>query len=51
MLLQPENTEWRLGLTRCAFKQEKFEDAATLLDGLIDRYSDKADFWMLQANT
>lgn len=51
LLLQPENTEWRFGLTRCAFKQDKFEDAATLLDGLIRRFPDKAEFWLLQANT
>ncbi len=51
LLLQPENTEWRLGLARCVFKQEKFQDAATLLDALIARYPDKADFWMLQAQT
>jgi tetratricopeptide (TPR) repeat protein len=51
LLLQPDNTEWRFGLTRCAFKQQKFEDAAALLDGLIERYPDKADFWLLQANT
>jgi tetratricopeptide (TPR) repeat protein len=51
LLLQPENTEWRLGLTRCVFKQNKYEDAAALLDVLIDRYPDNADFWMLQAQT
>jgi tetratricopeptide (TPR) repeat protein len=51
LLLQPENTEWRLGLTRCVFKQQKFEDAATLLDGLIERYPEKIDFWMLQAHS
>ncbi len=51
MLLQPQNTEWRLGLTRCVFKQEKFEDAATLLKVLIERHPDKADFWLLQAHT
>ncbi len=50
LLLQPENTEWRLGLTRCVFKQQKFEDCAALLDVLIARYPDKADFWMLQAH-
>jgi tetratricopeptide (TPR) repeat protein len=33
------------------FKQNKFEDAAALLDGLIERYPDKADFWLLQAHT
>ncbi len=50
LLLQPENTEWRLGLTRCVFKQQKFEDCAALLDVLIARYPDKPDFWMLQAH-
>jgi tetratricopeptide (TPR) repeat protein len=50
LLLQPDNTEWRLGLTRCVFKEGKFEDAATLLDGLIERYPDKTDFWLLQAH-
>ena len=51
LLLQPENTEWRLGLTRCLYKQEKFEDVATLLDGLIEWYPANADFWLLQAHT
>jgi tetratricopeptide (TPR) repeat protein len=50
LLLQPENTEWRLGLTRCVFRQQKYQDAATLLNGLIERYPDKADFWLLQAS-
>ncbi len=50
LLLQPENTEWRLGLTRCVFKQERFEDAATLLDVLLEQYPDKSDFWLLQAH-
>ena len=49
MLLQPENTEWRLGITRCVFKQKKFEDAVTLLEVLIGRYPEKTDFWLLQA--
>ena len=51
LLLQPENTEWRLGLTRCVFKQEKFQDCAALLDVLIERYPEKAEFWLLQAQT
>ncbi len=49
MLLQPENTEWRLGITRCVFKQQKFADAVTLLEVLIGRYPEKTDFWLLQA--
>lgn len=51
LLLQPGNTEWRLGLTRCVFRQNKYEDAAALLDVLIARYPEKADFWLLQAQT
>jgi tetratricopeptide (TPR) repeat protein len=51
LLLQPENTEWRLGLTRCVYKQNKFEDCAALLDVLIERYPDNGDFWLLQAQT
>jgi len=51
LLLQPDNIEWRLGLTRCVFKQGKFDDAAALLDVLIAAYPEKADFWMLQAHT
>jgi tetratricopeptide (TPR) repeat protein len=50
LLLQPENTEWRLGLTRCVFKQEKFEERGTLLDVLIARYPTRRDFWLLQAH-
>src|SRR5207248_7004604 len=49
LLLQPENTEWRMGLTRSVFRQNKFEDAASLLEVLIARYPDKHEFWLLQA--
>ena len=51
LLLQPENTEWRLGLTRCVFRQGKYEDAAALLDALLARHPTKAEFWVLQAHT
>lgn len=51
LLLQPENVEWRLGLTRSVFKQAKYEDAASLLNVLITAFPDKADFWLLQAHT
>ena len=51
LLLQPTNVEWRLGLTRSVFKQGKFEDAASLLDVLIQTFPEKADFWLLQAHT
>jgi tetratricopeptide (TPR) repeat protein len=51
LLLDPENTEWRLGLTRCVYKQEKYEDAVSLLNVLIAKYPDKSDFWLLQAHS
>lgn len=51
LLLQPDNLEWRLGLTRCVFRQNKFEDAASLLDVLITENPNNGDFWMLQAHT
>ena len=49
LLMQPDNTEWRLGLTRCVHKQGKLEDAASLLEVLIERYPTKGEFWLLQA--
>lgn len=49
LLLQPENATWRFVLTRCVFKQEKFQDAASLLDVLIERTPDKPELWLLQA--
>jgi tetratricopeptide (TPR) repeat protein len=49
LLLQPESTEWRLGLTRCVFKQNKFSDAIALLDVLIAKFPSKPEFWTLQA--
>ncbi|MGH9749405.1 MAG: tetratricopeptide repeat protein [Candidatus Polarisedimenticolia bacterium] len=50
LLLQPDNDEWRLGLARCIFKQHKHQEAVALLDVLLERHSDRADFWLLQAN-
>src|SRR5262249_27145484 len=49
LLLQPENAQWRIGLTQCVLKQRKFEDAATLLDVLIARQPDRPEYWLLQA--
>ncbi|MDO8349126.1 MAG: tetratricopeptide repeat protein, partial [Planctomycetota bacterium] len=50
LLLQPDNLQWRLGLTQCVLRQKKFEDAASLLDVLITRHPGNADFWLLQAH-
>jgi tetratricopeptide (TPR) repeat protein len=50
LLLQPDNTEWRLGLVRAVLRQQKYADAAALLDVLLEKYPDKSEFWLLQAN-
>ncbi len=50
LLLDPQNTDWRLGLARSVVKQEKYEEAAALLRVLIERAPDRPEFWLLQAN-
>lgn len=50
LLLDPDNLQWRMGLTECVFKQQKFADACALLDSLLERHPDNADFWLLQAH-
>lgn len=50
LLLQPENTEWRLGLVRAVLRQQKSADAVALLDVLLEKYPEKSEFWLLQAN-
>lgn len=51
LLLQPDNSEWRYRLTLCALRQEKYEDAAALLDDLIEGSPEKSEYWLLQAET
>ncbi len=50
ILLQPDHLDWRLGLARSLFRQQKFSDAASLCGELIQRQPDRTDFWLLQAN-
>jgi tetratricopeptide (TPR) repeat protein len=50
LLLQPGNTDWRIGLARCILKQQKPGEAVALLDVLIESQPDHAEFWLLQAN-
>lgn len=50
LLLDPQNTEWRLGLARSVVRQEKYEEAAALLKVLIERFPERSEFWLLQAN-
>lgn len=50
VLLDPHTLDWKMGLARSLFKQERFEDAAALCNQLIKDQPDKPDLWLLQAN-
>jgi tetratricopeptide (TPR) repeat protein len=50
MMFQPNAQDWRLGLCRALFKQQKFGEAVVLCDELLRREPSKADFLLLQAN-
>jgi len=50
ILLDPATLDWKMGLARSLFKQERYAQAVTLCDGLIAKYPDRADLWLLQAN-
>lgn len=49
-ILQPENFDWKLGLARCMFRQQKHAEAVALLDELIKKKPERTDFWLLQAS-
>ncbi|MDF7808188.1 tetratricopeptide repeat protein [Pontiellaceae bacterium B12219] len=50
ILLDPETIDWQLGLARSFFKQQKFGDAVSLCNILLEKKPDNGDFWLLQAN-
>jgi tetratricopeptide (TPR) repeat protein len=49
-LLDPGTLDWKMGMARTLFKQERFADAVALTGQLIRDQPDRADLWMLQAN-
>lgn len=50
ILLDPATTDWKMGLARALFRQERFADAAALCGRLLADEPGRADFWLLQAN-
>jgi len=50
MMLDPDTLDWKMGLARSLFKQERFAEAASLCASLIAESPDNADLWLLQAN-
>jgi tetratricopeptide (TPR) repeat protein len=50
ILLDPDTMDWKLGLARSFFKQQRYADAVALCRNLIEASPDRADLWLLQAN-
>ena len=49
-LLNPDEAQWRSGLTLSLYQQEKWEEAATMLGSLLAANPEATDFWKMQAN-
>ncbi|MCF7954817.1 MAG: tetratricopeptide repeat protein [Phycisphaerae bacterium] len=50
IMLDPKTLDWKMGLARSFFKQEKFADAVNLCGQLIKKNPERSDLWLLQAN-
>jgi len=50
MMFQPKTLDWKLGLCRALFKQQKYGEAIAMCDELSRRDPGKADYLLLQAN-
>ena len=50
ILLQPKIMDWKLGLCRSLFKQQKFGESIALCDELFKLSGNKAEYLLLQAN-
>jgi tetratricopeptide (TPR) repeat protein len=50
IMLDPATLDWKMGLARTLFKQQRFAEAVTLCGQLINDNPDHFDLWLLQAN-
>lgn len=50
ILMQPETTDWKLGLARCLLETKRYADAIALFDMLLSEEPDESEYWLLQAN-
>jgi Flp pilus assembly protein TadD len=49
-LLQPEALDWKLGLARSLFRQQKHDQTAALCAEMIEKHPERTDLWLLQAS-
>lgn len=50
VLLDPKIMDWKMGLARSLFKQQRYAEAVALCGNLIAEHPNRADLWLLQAN-
>jgi tetratricopeptide (TPR) repeat protein len=50
ILLDPKTEDWKMGLARSFFKQERFADVIAHTGRMLEQNRDRADLWLLQAN-
>ena len=50
ILLDPATRDWKLGLARSFFKQQRYADAVALVGKLIEETPEATELWLLQAN-
>lgn len=50
ILMQPDVTDWKVGLARTLLETQRYPDAIALFDTLLLESPDNADYWMLQGN-
>ncbi|MEQ8819986.1 MAG: tetratricopeptide repeat protein [Sumerlaeia bacterium] len=50
ILLDPQTMDWKMGLARAFFKQERYAEAVALTGQLLKDEPERTDLWLLQAN-
>ncbi len=50
ILQEPDTKDWKLGLARSLLSQQRYREAISLFDALLQEYPDDTTLWLLQAN-
>lgn len=50
IILQPDVTDWKIGLARCLLETQRHLDAIALFDTLLLTEPDNSEYWLLQSN-
>ena len=50
ILMQPETSDWKVGLARCLLETNRYADAIALFDTLLQEEPNNTDYWLLQGN-